>query len=69
LVDYQSIARPKRKGAAVGPVRCKRVGSLPFSSPKPNLDMSPALMIPLLTAAGLASFWLFFKSVDFFDKI
>jgi hypothetical protein len=31
--------------------------------------MSPALMIPLLTAAGLASFWLFFKSVDFFDNI
>ena len=31
--------------------------------------MSPTLMIPLLTAAGLAGFWLFYKSVDFFDKI
>jgi hypothetical protein len=30
--------------------------------------MSP-LMIPLLTAAGLAGFWLLFKSVDFFDHI
>ena len=27
------------------------------------------LMIPLLTAAGLAGFWLMFKSVDFFDHI
>ena len=31
--------------------------------------MTPALMIPLLTAAGLAGFWLFYKSVDFFDHI
>ena len=31
--------------------------------------MSPTLMIPLLTAAGLVGFWLFYKSVDFFDKI
>ncbi len=31
--------------------------------------MTPALMIPLLTAAGLAGFWLFYKSVDFFDNI
>ena len=28
-----------------------------------------ALMIPLLTGAGLAGFWLFYKSVDFFDHI
>jgi len=26
-------------------------------------------MIPLLTVAGLAGFWLFYKSVDFFDHI
>jgi hypothetical protein len=31
--------------------------------------MSAALMIPLLTAAGLAGFWLFYKSIDFFDNI
>lgn len=31
--------------------------------------MAPALMIPLLTALGLAGFWLFRKSVDFFDNI
>ena len=31
--------------------------------------MTPILMIPLLTAAGLAGFWLFYKSVDFFDHI
>ena len=31
--------------------------------------MAPVLMIPLLTATGLASFWLFYKSIDFFDKI
>jgi len=26
-------------------------------------------MIPLLTAAGLAGFWLFYRSVDYFDRI
>jgi hypothetical protein len=31
--------------------------------------MNPLLMIPLLTAGGLAGFWLFYKSVDFFDNI
>lgn len=31
--------------------------------------MAPALMIPLLTAAGCAGFWLFYKSVEFFDHI
>jgi hypothetical protein len=31
--------------------------------------MSPFLMIPLLSAAGLAGFWLFRRSVDFFDTI
>lgn len=31
--------------------------------------MAPALMISLLTAAGLAGFWLFYKSVDFFERI
>ncbi len=31
--------------------------------------MTPALMIPLLTAVGLAGFWLFYRSVDFFDRI
>jgi len=31
--------------------------------------MMPILMIPLLTAAGLAGFWLFYRSVDFFNRI
>ena len=31
--------------------------------------MAPALMIPLLTGLGLVGFWLFRKSVDFFDHI
>jgi hypothetical protein len=31
--------------------------------------MSPFLMIPLLSATGLAGFWLFRRSVDFFDTI
>jgi len=31
--------------------------------------MTPLLLLPLLTAAGLAGFWLFYKSVDFFDQI
>jgi hypothetical protein len=31
--------------------------------------MSPPLMISLLTAAGLAGFWLFYRSVNFFDRI
>ena len=35
----------------------------------PLVCMAPALMIPLLTAAGLAGFWLFYRSVDFFDRI
>jgi len=26
-------------------------------------------MTPLLTAAGLAGFWLFYKSVEYFDHI
>jgi hypothetical protein len=33
------------------------------------LPMSPALTIPLLTAAGLAGFWLFRWSINFFDNI
>ncbi len=31
--------------------------------------MAPALMIPLLSAVGLAGFWLFYKAIDFFDHI
>jgi hypothetical protein len=31
--------------------------------------MAAALMIPLLTTAGVACFWLFYRSVDFFDNI
>jgi hypothetical protein len=31
--------------------------------------MSAALLIPLLTATGVAGFWLFYRSVDFFDRI
>lgn len=31
--------------------------------------MAPALMIPVLFAAGIGFFWLFFKSIDFFDHI
>ena len=31
--------------------------------------MAPALMIPLLTAAGVAAFWLFYRAIDFFDRI
>jgi hypothetical protein len=34
-----------------------------------HLPMHPLLMIPLLTATGLAGFWLFYKSVSFFDHI
>lgn len=31
--------------------------------------MPAVLLLFLLTAAGLAGFWLFYKSVDFFDHI
>ncbi len=31
--------------------------------------MTPILMIPFLTAVGLAGFWLFYRSVDFFNRI
>ncbi len=31
--------------------------------------MTPALMIPLLTAVGCAGFWLFYKSVGLFEQI
>ena len=31
--------------------------------------MAPALLIPVLYVAGLGAFWLFYKSVDFFDNI
>ncbi len=37
-----------------------------FLSP---FSMSAALLVPLLTAAGCAGFWLFFRSVDFFERI
>lgn len=31
--------------------------------------MAAALLIPVLYVAGLGCFWLFYKSVDFFDHI
>ena len=31
--------------------------------------MASALMIPLLVVAGVAGFWLFYRAVDFFDRI
>jgi hypothetical protein len=31
--------------------------------------MTPILFIPILYVAGLGCFWLFYKSVDFFDHI
>ena len=31
--------------------------------------MAPLLFIPILYVAGLSCFWLFYKSVDFFDNI
>jgi hypothetical protein len=42
-------------------------GSAIFSS---SFFLMPTILItPLLTAAGLAGFWLFRRSVDFFDHI
>ena len=34
-----------------------------------RFSMIAILMIPLLTAVGLAGFRLFYRSVDFFDRI
>ncbi len=31
--------------------------------------MAPALLIPILTTVGVACFWLFYRSVDFFENI
>lgn len=31
--------------------------------------MSNALLIPLLTATGVAGFWLFYRAADFFNRI
>lgn len=31
--------------------------------------MNPLIFIPVLSVAGLGCFWLFYKSVDFFDNI
>ena len=31
--------------------------------------MNPLLLLPILYATGVGCFWLFYKSVDFFDKI
>ena len=31
--------------------------------------MNPILMILLLSAVGVSCFWLFYRSVDFFDRI
>lgn len=33
------------------------------------MNMSVFLFIPLLLASGFVCFWLFFKAVDFFDKV
>ena len=34
-----------------------------------NPGMPSLLLVPILSAAGLGCFWLFYKSVDFFDHI
>jgi hypothetical protein len=46
-------------------------GGLPWSwhTHSVNCFMMPILFIPVLTAAGLGCFWLFYKSVSFFDHI
>ena len=31
--------------------------------------MNPLISIPVLTVVGFGFFWLFYKSVDFFDNI
>lgn len=54
-----------------GTCHCCRTGSsgTPTTPIQLTVPMPSVLMIPLLTAAGLAGFWLFYKSVDFFDHI
>jgi len=42
----------------------ERMG-IPFEPPGKTFPM----LIPLLLLAGLLCFWLFFKSIEFFDKI
>ena len=46
-----------------------RAGIGKWAGTPTNLLMSAALLISLLTATGLAGFWLFYQSVDFFDHI
>ena len=41
----------------------------PIIHPFLSKIMAAALMIPVLYVAGLGAFWLFYKSVDFFDNI
>ena len=41
----------------------------PIIHPFPPKTMAAALMTPVLYVAGLGAFWLFYKSVDFFDNI
>ena len=52
--------------------RCRiwiRIGEGTRATPLSIPLMNPLLMIPLLSALGLADFWLFYRSVDFFDRI
>ena len=61
------IKRLTAATVAVRPIR-RTVGREPNIS-KPPFQMPTALLIPLLTATGLAGFWIFYKAVEIFDNI
>ena len=63
-VLLEIVLSPARLGALLATGRGPRFGVRLNS-----IRMTPILMIPLLTAVGLAGFWLFYRSVDFFDRI
>lgn len=68
LLAATSIGRPA-VGAALASRLARPLAGRSITPSISLLPMAPALMIPLLTAAGLAGFWLFYKSIDFFDNI
>jgi len=66
ILNYNILHNIKSRPAHLGPTLAacfSRFVTYPFAT------MPTALMIPLLTAAGAASFWLFYRTIGFFDRI
>ena len=66
ILNYSLIRNAKSRPTHLGPTLA---ACFPRFIIYPSATMPTALMIPLLTAAGAASFWLFYRAIGFFDRI